>query len=250
MNKNENINELLLNLPDFINNKIEDKSIIEKIKNEIASNKDFKILYDNMKYSLEFMNKTELTPPPDYYFNNLLPNINQRIESGKQKSPFVWFGKIIPYWKYAVPVCVIALFFLIYDINYTDNKINVQQSTEVSSTLQEISPDSKIEEDNSSDSTDIALSLIIDEDTEQDSYTQPQSSKSFTSRQMRDVNNSEKVNETAKGLPGDLPAVLETIGDDDFFSNSGDDLNPDNDLNKLTPEQQKKVLNKIKNAEF
>ena len=65
MNKNENIDELLLNLPDFINNKIEDKSIIEKIKNEIASNKDFKILYDDMKFSLEFMNKTELTPPPD-----------------------------------------------------------------------------------------------------------------------------------------------------------------------------------------
>ena len=67
---------------------------------------------------------------------------------------------------------------------------------------------------------------------------------------MSDINHSEKVNETAKGLPGDLPAVLETIGDDDFFSNSGDDLYQDNDINKLTPEQQKKVLNKIKNAEF
>ena len=250
MDINENINELLLNLPDFINNKLEDKSIIEKINNEIASNEEFKTLYEDMKFSLEFMIKTELTPPPDNYFNNLLPNINQRLEQSKQKSSFAWFGKIIPYWKYAVPVCVVVLFFLIYDINFTDNKINVQPSEEVSSTLQEINPESKIEEDNTSDSTDSALDQIIDDEDTQDSYIPPQTSKSYATVQMKDVHNIAKATETTKGLSGDFPEVFESNSDDEFSNNPGDDFYLDNNLNKLTPEQQKQILNKLKNSDF
>jgi len=49
------IEELLMELPDYINNKLEDKIIKENIEYEISHNPDFKSEYEEMKRSFEFI---------------------------------------------------------------------------------------------------------------------------------------------------------------------------------------------------
>ena len=249
MNNNNNNNNLYINLPDYINNSLKDKNIIEQIKFEIDHNPDFKNDYEQMKFSLDLMSNTELDAPPDNYFNNLIPEINLRIEQSKKKHSFIWFSKIVPYWKYAVPVSLIVLFLLMYDIEFRDNKVNIAPITEISNTLQELNQDTKIDEDNSPDSLDAALTQIISDEEVTTIYTPPHTIYYSDEQNTIDAN-IDKEPEIKKGMEEDNPEIFDSNGEDDMLNSAGFDLLLDNELNKMTPEQQKKILTELKKSNF
>ena len=112
MDKNKN--NLIHELPDFISGNIADNELNQKIRDEIDSNPDFRAEYENMKGTFSFLGETALSEPSPFYFNNLLPNINTRIdalESGKESIFSGWFANVL---KFAIPALILVLGYFLY----------------------------------------------------------------------------------------------------------------------------------------
>lgn len=117
--------ELLYSLPDYINGQLKDHKLIVKIENEIANNPDFEIEYENLKNTFSFLEKTNFEEPSEAYFNNLLPNINAKLDEKKQKKSFNILDYLAPSLKYVLPV--ICVMFVVYI--YTKNSSIEQVAT-------------------------------------------------------------------------------------------------------------------------
>lgn len=111
--KDNNKNELITYLPDFITGKLDDKEIESVIREEIEKNEFFKREYIKIKETLGYINSTEYElAPPNGYFNNLLPEIRKRIINDRISIT----DKLFNYkrlWKFAIPVIVIVLIFIV-----------------------------------------------------------------------------------------------------------------------------------------
>ena len=112
MNSNNNIEQLMQLIPDYITGEISssDKLMLEKAMNESA---ELRELYNEMTGTLAFVRRhVKLKEPPEQYWNSLLPRIHQRIED-KESKAFSW-DKIPSLWKVLVPIAAVVLIALIY----------------------------------------------------------------------------------------------------------------------------------------
>jgi hypothetical protein len=124
----KNINILVHELPDYITGNIKDEQLNLKIRNEIDSNPDFRAEYESMKGTFSFLGETALSEPSPFYFNNMLPNISNKIdglESGKESIFSGWFANVL---KFAIPALVLVIGYFLYT-QFTSSDSTEEQLT-------------------------------------------------------------------------------------------------------------------------
>lgn len=205
--------ELLVSLPDYITGSLNDKKLEMKIKRELSSDSDFKNEYESMKNTFSVLAETEFTDPPAHYFNNLLPNINTRLDGTDAVENKVTFAdRLMVFLKFAIPVIVILGVYFIYN-QITSNE-GEEKITDKNSTIQKETPNetnNKVEsEDNNS------LTNMTD------------STKDVTS----DANKNEKtVNTKKKDRVNNQTNNTNTIPDDNEQTNESENLTTNDDVN-------------------
>jgi hypothetical protein len=247
MKDKEYKNILLINLPDYINNTLSDDKLKEKIDFEISNNPEFRTIFEDMKTSLEFIRSSKLDNPPDNYFNNLLPRINEKIARKTEIKSVFGIARILNYWKYALPVFVIATFFFIYNEYFQNHINNIQSENEISSKSTVTNRDVIINNDNTTDTKDDILNDIFDDRENSNSYVLPGNDYfNNSSKYSLNDNSGKEISGNKKGLIGNNPVIADIVNDDDIFDSNDDDYNIDNEFQALTPEQQKQVLTDLK----
>lgn len=113
MNKKYSKEELYHSLPDYISGKITDPGLISLIKNEIEVNPEFREEYNDFSDAFNFLDSAQFESPSDNYFNNLPVKINELINQEKQPESF--FEKLFIFRKLFIPagIAIITAFILI-----------------------------------------------------------------------------------------------------------------------------------------
>ena len=111
---NKNIEHLMHNLPDYITGELHDDGLRKEITDQINSDPLFKAEYEDMKNSFAFLGEATLSDPPGFYFNNLLPNINQKIDSLETKPAGLFSGWLYNALKFAIPALILVLGYYLY----------------------------------------------------------------------------------------------------------------------------------------
>jgi hypothetical protein len=136
METNKNNEDLLYSLPDYITGKLNNEGIKHNIEEEIRINADFREEYELMKETYSSIKNLELSEPPAHYFTNLVPMINQRIES-QNRITFSHIFKLANLFKYALPaVSVIVIIFIFTFSN--KNNVNENMFVQTDNTITEI----------------------------------------------------------------------------------------------------------------
>ncbi len=111
---NKNIEYLMHNLPDYINGNLQDDGMRKEITELINNDPDFRTEYEDMKSSFTFLKDTSFSEPPGFYFNNLLPNINNRIDALEAKPSGVFSGWLSNALKFVIPALILVLGYFLY----------------------------------------------------------------------------------------------------------------------------------------
>lgn len=121
----------------------------ENEKHEFESElKESELLQKELERQKEILtqlrNTQESAAESSVYFNNLLPNVKQRLEKKKK-------FRLVPGFAYALPVAAVIAYFILNPFSHSNN-----QSADISNTIAQMQDDSKtvllteiIEEDNS-----------------------------------------------------------------------------------------------------
>ena len=271
--------ELSENLPDYILNKLEDKSLIEKIENRLSSDSSFKTEYEEIRNTMSFLNSAEFTPPPDNYFSNLSVNINRRIEVKNKKfefftDPLFIFRKLIP----VLGLIILAAYFIFsYVKNDTDKNetsVNEKISSDTFSKTQEtienkIKPPEEISEIITPDKTS--------ESKNKSPYFSGKNKKINTSRSINNsdftIMNEETKSESETNYPSDTELTnksaliadshlfyddfdseeaIEESEDTDMIYQTSTDDNEDleEELLLLSPEEKYELINNLKKSQL
>lgn len=236
------IEELLENLPDYINNKIEDNKLKDAISAEISVNPDFRKEYDLISITLRSVNSIEFTEPPANYFNSLLPRINERMTSKSGKFKFTKSFSTL--WKYAVPIAAIIIFFIGYKTIFRNNDYinDLVRDSQIVLTEFNYSDEKKVEslvnpEENKTD-------LNVENKTEENTDVTYESKKTVNTKiqvSEKDLSKKEEIINAFLELSDNSPE------EDVFFSND-DDMNIEQDFEKMNKEEQNNLISKIKNS--
>jgi hypothetical protein len=235
--------ELLENLPDFINGKIQDEELIIAINLEISADSDFKKEFDLLSSTLEGINSITFSEPPEFYFNNLLPEINEKIYAESKSSKFI--KKFSTIWKLALPVSAVLLIFIGYKTFFNNNEIinGINNDTQVV-----INNDfqNKIKNDDSALMPDDKITSTEQENTKEAGDVINEFTKSFYSKS----NISEYSSKPGKEENNVTIDLSDNTTDDDVFFSNDDEPNIEQEFEKLNPDEQNKILNEIKNSKL
>lgn len=217
--KNE---ELLFHLPDYVTGKITDENLILRIQSEINSNPEFKNEYDSLKDTFSKIKDLKFSDPPEHYFNNLIPEINDKIANQNVSKGISGFFKLSNLIKYAIPaVSVVLLIFIITFSN--KNKKDESMFSRYGDTVGEImKPDSE----SSGESADEEADTEIESSDEEE---------------LADV---DAVNESANADNANIIEFFDENGDsdEDFFYYS--------DFETLTQVEQNELINTLSQTKF
>lgn len=115
-------NKLIFDLPDYIQGKIIDKKIIKSIEEEIRDNEDFRNEYETLKAFLKSDISLQEEEAPNGYYNNLLPQILDKLEKRNRVESF--YKKYIFNWKLATVFSIFILVIIFYkNIDFSGNSI-------------------------------------------------------------------------------------------------------------------------------
>jgi hypothetical protein len=234
MNKDNNIENLLYNLPDYVTGKLADEGLRIKITEEINSNTDFKKEYESMKEAYSSFKDLEFSEPPTHYFTNLVPLINQRIESDSKFSISHIF-RITNLLKYALPaVTVVCVIFIITFTNKSNKDENMFKQTD--NTITEIMKQSF-------DST-----FSNKEDIKDASPEEEIAQNNNPVLQTRD-NNTKQNNKSV------VKTKQNGVNIEELFTESDDAEEDDvfmyeSEFSNLSSKEQTDIINKLSNAKF
>jgi hypothetical protein len=238
MVKEFKIEELLENLPDYINGRIENSELKNAINSEISSNSEFKKEFESLNNTFKSINNFSFTEPPDYYFNNLLPRINDRIYTASKSNNFKKSFSAI--WKFGLPVTAVILMFIGYKTFYNNNEyiknINSNSQIEITNDYQ-----SKIKNDDSVVKNDTEVSTSETESANENGNFISNTTKSFYTKQNTydRIINTEENNIIAIDITDNTP-------DDDVFFSNDEESNIEQEFEKLNSDEQNKILSEIK----
>lgn len=231
--------ELKENLPDYINKKIEDTKLIEAIEYEISNNQDFKKEYDLISSVLSNFSNIEFSEPPENYFNNLLPRIKERIT--KRHVKFNLIRSLSNLWKFAVPVAAIILFFIGYKTIFKNSDYIDQLNKDTHVVFKELN--------HSDEKSDTSLNGDENSITEKSIYTdagkETSSDKIKADIKKRHESVRHNTLNTEDNAIEDL-GFSELDKEEIFFSE--DDINYEQEFEKLSKEEQNEIILKIKNS--
>lgn len=135
-NKNKySLEELKFSLPDFIKNQIEDIELKETIESELITNSELKIEFEEFQNTMNFLQNSEFSNPPESYFNNLSVKINEKIALNENE--LNWWEKLSLIWKVLIPAIPVAVLLIFLLSNYSGNEslkteVVKENSTEIS----------------------------------------------------------------------------------------------------------------------
>jgi len=238
MSNKFNKEELLENLPDFIEGKIEDGILKEAIIQEISENQKFKEEYDSLAEAIGHVKNYKLSEPPVNYFNNLLPDLNKRIYKDEKK--FSFSRSISLLWKIAIPAAAIFLFFFSYRslINQNELTVNDKKDTQTIALKEsgQIQKTENLSETNNSELAEDESDNIYDYENIMEFFGEVANNRKITNSPVK----------TGRNVQIELS---ENSNDEDiFFSN--DEENYEQIFESMNKEEQKEVLNKIKNSKL
>lgn len=234
MNKDNNIENLLYNLPDFITGKLADEGIKIKIDEEIRNNDDFRKEYESMKETYSSFKDLEFSEPPALYFTNLVPLINQRIDSDSKFSLSHIF-RITNLLKYALPaVTVVCVIFIITFTNKSNKDENMFVQTDNTITeIMKTSFDSTIS--NKEDIGDLSQEEEVTQNNNQVLQTRDNITKSNNKSVIQTKQNVVNIEE--------LFTESDDAEEDDVFMY-------ESEFGNLTSKEQTEIINKFSNAKF
>lgn len=221
-NINPNSEELLYNLPDYIAGSITDKELIDKIRNEININPEFKAEYELLSETFAEVNNLKFSEPPEHYFTNLVPNINEKILKQKESKGIARFFKLSNLVKYALPaVSVILLIFIVTYSNKNGKEENL--FNQFGDTINEIM---KNKSDSSEESFDSDKDAAMEIDAEDELTDSDESSD------LQDIEN------------GNIIEIYDENGDtdEDFFYYT--------DFETLSKIEQNEIINTLSETKF
>lgn len=225
--------QLLENLPDYINKKIDDNELIKAIEYEISTNQNFKKEFDLLNSTFVNLKKLEFSEPPTNYFYNFLPKLNEKIYENS-KSYKLGFN-LSKFWKYAVPVVTIILFFIGYKTIFKNNEYinNLNNDSQIVIKELNYSDDKNFSSKNDSEPKSENKEEIINSKNE-NTFKNNIKSRDF----------GKKISTKNEDFIFD---INDTYSEEEIFF-SDDDLNFDNKFEKMTSEEQNNLIDKIKNS--
>lgn len=127
-------------LPDYINGNITDGELEKQIRNEIDNNPEFRSEYESMKNTFALLGTAALSEPSPFYFTNLLPNINEKIDAGA-KHEGIFAGWLVNVLKFAIPALILILGYFIYtQITGSNDSTEEKMTDDRNKIIQEESP--------------------------------------------------------------------------------------------------------------
>jgi len=244
VNKKFKIEELLENIPDYINGKIKDEELKNAINSEIITNPEFKNEFDSLNSTLKSINNFTFIEPPDYYFNNLLPQINEKINA--ESKLFNFKKNFSAIWKIALPVTAVLLIFIVYKTYFKNNEY-VKNTNNDSQIVLNNDFQEKIRNKDSISKNEENISSIESEETDENNNIITNVTKSYYSKQeyteKNKIINIEENNNVAIDISENTP-------DDDVFFSNEEEPNIEQEFDKLNSEEQNKILSEIKNSKL
>jgi hypothetical protein len=237
MKTNNNNEDLLYSLPDYITGKLNDEGIRHNIEEEIRINAGFREEYELMKETYSSIKDLEFSEPPAHYFTNLMPLINQRIENNSGFS-FAHMFRLANLFKYALPaVSVIVLIFIFTFSNKSNKSENMFVHTD--DTITEIMRNNK--------DTIKTIEKTVESNTTEEKELTDNTTVNTTHKVNREKNTSQTV-KTVSEKPGinNIEALFTETERTEHY----DDYVYETDFNTLSGKEQADLINKLSNTKF
>lgn len=242
-NNNElNIEDLKLELPDYISGELKDNTMRQKIEILIRTDNDFKNEYNSLRTALSFISTSEFEKPQELYFANLQSRILEKTSAKEEAIPF--YNKIISYWKYLVPAVTVCIVILIYtsNMNTVPDKTLPVSKTEIK-TESIVTPENTTaqkteisKDDTSADNEDLADLYYSPDDEDLFISTTPVL-KQKNNNQTQQQDNS---NDAANIIKEDIKQLQINL------FNSDEEDSYEDDYRSLSPEAQKQIIEELK----
>jgi len=234
-NNSINSEELLYSLPDYIKGKIDNKELISAIENKLLTDKDFKNQYENILSTVSFMNESKLPEPPEHYFTNFVPILNQRID-GLNRKPKSFYS-IPSLLKYAIPILTIFLIAIIFLLNQNTSEIKFPDTNKTNITSRNIEPNTT---DN--DFTDESVKTNTSEELSNTEEINKISKIKYSLNKNTKNNIEENTN---------ISAISDFISDiAEPSSEETDDYYYESDFHELTNSEQNEIINNLAKNNF
>lgn len=251
------IDELIINLPDFALNKIEDAELHNAIESELAINSEFRNEFRLIKNTLGFMQSSESEVPDESYFSALSARIMQRIDNeSPQNKNFNISEFLRNHLKIILPALCIVILALLFILNSNKDNITNTKITEKTSENPVIkSPD--IKESDKKNSIQKSLSYTDSVKSEKKNLIVKNRIKKTPAVIIPEKDSSDfaipKIkDEAADDIFADifsdeenLTEEIETNGIDMLNLEAQEETDPEEEFDELTPEDQQEILNNL-----
>lgn len=97
--ENNQFDELLYSLPDYITGELNDDNVKEQIEAKLLTDSYFREEHDSLKSTMNFIRETELESPSEVYFANLQANILSKVHKEEAAEKPSVLAKLLGYWK-------------------------------------------------------------------------------------------------------------------------------------------------------
>lgn len=255
------IEDLKYNLPDYISKKIENIELVKEIENNLKVNPDLKKEYERLKATFNFLSGANFESPPESYFTNLPIKINQKL-SENNKTISLW-EKLSIVWKILIPAIPMIILFAIIFNSFEDKDIKQNSNSEIKSSDITEKKHEITEEKNQILEKE---RVIIEDKKSKDKIIQ-------NNKTNKKINPSYKISKTKEKVKPSLDENKESevvdppnnlyadkIEDQDYTENEEDDnlfYSDEEELEiledeffNLTPEQQKEIIDNLKNVQI
>ncbi|MEO8446166.1 MAG: hypothetical protein ABI528_01655 [bacterium] len=258
-----NMEDLVHSLPDYISDKISDDTLIKEIESEIENNSEFKCEYDDLKKTFSFLKTAELESPNENYFNNLSVKINQRIDNENVAGSF--WQRLSPVWKIllpAIPIIIAALLlFNIFRNETTETRITgneIKTTPPVEKKVEAVSPKEELRDNSLAENeTQVKESPVNIGKSYKEKYTKSLlANKDLTTERSPEIGlrgSGVDLMSIAKNVNQNVLAdnIESTDNDDEMlYPSESDEETLEQDFYDLTPQQQKEILDDLKNTQI
>jgi hypothetical protein len=230
MNNNNKIEQLYILLLDYIEGNLDDENEIRNIEQRLKTDLEFRKTYNELTSSRKLLEKIEFKEPDEVYFASLLPKIRNRLEQKKSKRKTISFS-LLKYWQVLIPaLTVILVIFLLKGPRSPENIYIPNSETNISS------KDTLSNNDEKTSTTNIS--------------TEEKNTKKVRIGNETILEKKSKTN---------IQPVESTLEENEFeeydyqnilYQEIEEELMIEKEFEKLSPEKQEIILNKIKEIQL
>lgn len=240
MNREYSKEELLFSLPDFIEDRLDDSEIKDAILYEIANNPGFREEYKMLAGTIHGFSNYEFSEPPANYFNNLVPVINEKIDSKTEK---LSLSKSISFlWKIAVPAAAVLLFVFTFRSYFIEKEYTVQVKNDTPLVSQ-----NDFQENQRQNESNTVSSIQETEDESDEIYDYENILSLFSESTGTKKSIKSKSENSGIVMNIDFP---DNVTDEDLFFSDDEETNFELIFENMNKDQQNELLDKLKKSKL